>query len=341
MRRDQLERLALICPACRAFGRPDSPLALAQTLREDGDEIVEGALQCSAPSCLREHPIIDGIPVVVADLIGWAAHQLPAVMRRADLSPWMTSLLGDAAGPGSPHDADRKNIALYASAHYAGGFGDLVARVLETPPSPGTWLDVGCSTGGGTFALARAGASLAIGVDLSFGMLRVAERARRTGVARFERRRIGVVYEQVEAELADHDPSRVAFVCADATRLPFAEGAAAGALAVNIIDCVADPIGVLVELARAIADGARAVVATPYDWAPNVTPLGAWLGGHSQRAPHEGRGEVVLRAVLGDPQVGFAITAEHDRVTWRLPIADRAAMEYQVHVLDLARRRRG
>ena len=81
----------------------------------------------------------------------------------------------------------------------------------------------------------------------------------------------------------------------------------------------------------------RAVVATPYDWAPNATPLGNWFGGHSQRAPHEGRGETILRSVVANPQVGFAITREHDRVTWRLPIAERSTMEYQVHLLELAR----
>lgn len=337
MRRDHLDRLGLICPACRAFGREPSPLALGVVLREDGDDVLEGALQCQAPGCLREHPIVDGIPIVVADLIGWASHQLPAVMRRDDLAPWMASLLGDAAGPGSQHDNDRKNVALYASAHYAGGFGDLVAIGLGGGAPKGTWIDVGCSTGGGTFALARAGAELAIGVDLSFGMLRVAEAARRSGKARFERRRIGVVYDPCEVALDDHDPAKVAFVCADATRLPFAEAATGGVLALNIIDCVADPIGVLVEISRSLVDGGRAIVATPYDWAPNATPLGSWLGGHSQRASHEGRGEVVLRAVVADHQVGFTITREHDRATWRLPLADRATMEYQVHVLELAR----
>lgn len=305
-------------------------------LRDDGPDIVEGALQCAAPACLREYPIVDGIAVVVADLISWASHQLPAVLRRDDLSPWMTSLLGDAAGPGSQHDTDRKNVALYATAHYAGEFDTLVRTVLP-PEVRGMWVDVGCSTGGGTFALARAGAELAVGVDLSFGMLRVAEAARRTGTARFERRRVGVVYDRVEVALEGHDPSRVAFVCADATQLPFPDAAFEAALALNIIDCVADPIAILVELARTLRDGARATVATPYDWAPNVTPLAAWLGGHSQRAPHQGRAEAVLRAVVGDPQVGFAIAREIERAVWRLPLTDRATMEYQVHVLDLVR----
>lgn len=339
MRRAHLARLALICPVCRAFGREASPLTLTRVEREAGEDILEGVLQCSAPTCMREHPIVDGIPIVVADLLGWASHQMPAVLRRQDLSPWMESLLGDAAGPGSTHDNDRKNVALYASAHYGGGFADLIGTVLAKRPEGGTWLDIGCSTGGGTFALARSGADLAVGVDLNFGMLRVAEAARQTGVARYERRRIGVVYDREETVLDGHDPARSAFVCADATRLPFAEAAADGAIAINIIDCVADPGGVLAELARAIAPDRRAVIATPYDWAPNATPLAVWFGGHSQRAPHQGRGEVVLRAVLADPQIGLSIVAEHDRVVWRLPLAERATMEYQVHVLELTRGR--
>src|SRR5581483_9391647 len=99
-----LDRLAPVCPTCRSLGRPGAQLTLGTIARSHDDDVLEGALLCPEPLCQREHPIIDGIPVVVADLQSWALHQFDAVMRREDLSPFTESLLGDAAGPGSAFD---------------------------------------------------------------------------------------------------------------------------------------------------------------------------------------------------------------------------------------------
>lgn len=51
MRRDLMDILA--CPLCKA------PLTLAAT-REDGDEVIDGALTCS--QCSEVYPITEGIP---------------------------------------------------------------------------------------------------------------------------------------------------------------------------------------------------------------------------------------------------------------------------------------
>jgi len=314
-----------------SVARPDGlatlgSLRLATVLRSDGDDVLEGALVCDNPACLREHPIIDGIPVVVANLQRWAQHQLDAVLRRTDLSPWMTSLLGDAAGPATVLDDERRNISTYATSHYLGdSYLALVRAALALAPPRGTSLDLGCSVGRGTFELAAAGAELAVGVDLSFGMLLVAERARRSGTVRFEQRQVGVVYAAREVAAPPRD--RVCFVCADLLDLPFRR--ADHALAINVVDCVADPMRLLHELGRVIHGDV--VLATPYDWAVNATPLGAWLGGHSQRADHGGSPEAALRRAL--PAAGFSIASERERVPWRLYVHARSTMEYQVHLV--------
>ncbi len=358
MQRSHLERLGLVCPTCRAAGRDAPRLVLAHVERADGDELIEAVLHCPATLCRREHPIIDGIVIALAEMATWVGHQLEPLMRRDDLSPWMTTLLGDAAGRGVSLDRERHDLSAYAGAHWgdrdlAGRLPDngtlppLIAGALETLPSPGTtggmWLDLGCSVGRATFELARAGADFVVGVDLNFSMLRRAEQARRTGRIAWPQRRVGLVFDPREATLDGLPREPVAFLCADACALPFADGAAAGALSLNVLDCVPSPLAHLIELGRVLAPGAPAALTTPYDWSATATAAEHWLGGHSQRDAFEGRSELILRKVLSPAaeagvDTKLIIVEERDRVPWALRLNDRSTMHYQVHLLRLARK---
>ena len=357
MRREHLERLQPVCPSCRTAGREAPPLALGGVARAEGDEVLEGVLVCPERLCRREHPILDGIPVVVADLVSWASHQLDAVHRRDDLTEFTDSLLGDAAGPGSALDRERTNLSGYGRGHW----GDLDAEdpledpaslagllataiaLLEAPPR-GVWLDAGCAVGRATLELARSTGELAVGVDLSFAMLRVAERVRREGRAVVPLRRVGVVYARREIAVPDVPTEDMSLWCADAADLPFGDGVFDGALSLNVLDCVAAPLGHLLELGRTLAAGAPALLSTPYDWAPSATPFEGWIGGHSQRAGAGGSSAEELRRILspGAPagvDTGLVITGERDRVPWRVYANERAGVEYAVHLLALARTR--
>src|SRR5262249_20939978 len=159
-----------------------------------------------------EHPIIDGIPVVVSDLQSWASHQLEAVLWRDDLSAFTESLLGDAAGPVHVFERERTTLSAYGRVHWGdfdceeplppeSSYARLVESALalldpESSRVRGVWIDVGCAVGRGTRELALRTGELAVGVDLSFGMLRVAERARREGRAVFPLRRVGLVFDR-------------------------------------------------------------------------------------------------------------------------------------------------
>lgn len=339
---EHLERLAPVCPLCRLAERPPARLELGPVARADGEDVVEGALVCTSPQCRREHPIVDGIPVVVADLAGWAAHQLPAVLRREDLTPFTLGLLGDAAGPASELDRERSNLSGYGHDHWLEeSFADLVAAALaQGPPPAGVWLDAGCAVGRGTVELARAGAELAVGVDLSFAMVRAAERVRRTGRAEMAVRRSGIVYDRVDRDVGPVPASAVSFWCADATLLPFGEGAFAGALSLNVLDCVPAPAAHLAELARTLAPGGTAHLSTPFDWAPTTAAVDQWIGGHSQRAPHGGDPAAELRRLLGARGglgLGLEIVAERDRVPWRVYANERSHVEYELLLLALRR----
>jgi SAM-dependent methyltransferase len=356
MRLDHFERLSPLCPACRAAGRGAVPLHLGTVALREDDEVIEGVLLCGERMCQREHPIIDGIPVLVADIASWAAHQLPGVLRRDDLSPFIESLLGDAAGPASDFHRERSNLGIYGWAHWGdlapdamrrhgGAYAALQAQALALLASPpaGLWLDLGCSVGRGTLELARQGADLAVGIDLNFAMLRVAERVRRSGRAVFALRREGVVFDRFDRPVPAVPRERISHWCCDVSQLPFADGQAAGALLLNLLDCVPAPLALLLEAGRVIETGGAALFSSPYDWSANATPMGEWLGGHSQRSAAGGASAVELRRVLSADcaagiDTGLVIEGERDGVPWHVQTGERSTVEYAVHLARLRRR---
>jgi SAM-dependent methyltransferase len=324
----------------------------------EGDEVLEGVLLCSEAHCQREHPIIDGIPVVVADIASWASHQIGGVLGRDDLSAYTESLLGDATGPASEFHRDRSNLGIYGWAHWGdfappgdrqhgGAYAALLAHALDladAQPS-GLWLDLGCSVGRGTLELARRGVALAVGVDLNFAMLRVAERVRRQGQVRFPLRRGGVVFERFSAAAPDGPATRLAHTshwCCDVSMLPFADARFDGALLLNLLDCVPDPLALLFETGRVVAPGGQALFSSPYDWSANATPMAQWLGGHSQRSPSGGSSVAEVRRILSADRAagvdtGLVIEAERDAVPWHVQTGERSTMAYSVHMARLRR----
>ena len=121
MRRRHLEALRPVCPVCRTAGGGENPLLLADVRREEGDHVVEGTLRCPSPSCQREYPILDGIPLLIANLRSYVAGAIDQINAREDLDATTESLLGDCCGPGSSYDATRQHLSTYAWDHY----GDL------------------------------------------------------------------------------------------------------------------------------------------------------------------------------------------------------------------------
>lgn len=351
-----LERLRPVCPTCRATGRGEPTLTLGHVARADGDDVIEGVLLCPEKLCQREHPVIDGIPVVVADAPSWAAHQLDGVLRRDDLGEFVEGMLGDAAGPGSSFDRERTNLSIYGWAHWGdkcawpdrghgGNYAGLLAEALAllAAPPAGLWVDLGCSVGRGTLELAQRTGELAVGVDLNFSMLRVAERLRRERRLSFPLRRVGVVYDRCEGVVASVPRERMSFWCCDVTVLPFTSGLFAGALALNLVDCVPSPLAQLVELGRVLAPGASALHSSPYDWAPTAARLDQWLGGHAQRSASRGDSVAELRRVLSPDcaagiDTGLVIAAERDDVEWCVQTHERATMQYRTHLACLTRR---
>lgn len=332
MRRSHFDELHPVCPVCR-----QSALAISSVIREFEGDVLEGILVCGNAECRREYPIIDAIPVIVGAIRAWLTANPLQILTRRDLSSDIESLLGDVLGPESPFDVQRQQVGMYTSDHYdSEPEGGSAAAVLERGLGSlrlsidGPCLDVGCSVGRTTFALAGRLRRPTVGIDLNFAMLRVASDALRDQRVRYARRSVGLVYEHRDIGLRMPARELVDFWCCDATALPFSDATFAVTSSINVVDCLSSPATGIAELTRVTRPGGLAIVSTPYDWSPGATPVEQWLGGHSQRSESRGASEPVLRSLMSRH---FEIIDEDAHVPWHVRLHDRATAQYDVHVV--------
>ena len=353
MRRELFEAIGPVCPTCRDSERAHR-LVLARVLREEDGHIIEGLIQCPNPHCYREYPIVDGIPMLVAGLRSYMDHSALGVLLREDLSPEIEGLLGDCTGPNSAFDVLRQHLSQYARDHYGSFDPDAsdearaeagaVVRILDAgmdhiPSRPdGPILDLGCSVGRTTFELADRTGEWVVGADLNFSMLRMASQVARTGQVSFGQRRVGVVYDRRTFDVDLPGRDKVDFWQIDAMAMPFQHHSFSLMTTINVLDCLASPVGHVQELSNWVKPGGSVILSTPFDWSPAATAVEAWIGGHGQRNAEEGRSELWLRRLIEGggplPHLGWSIEAETD-VTWSVRLHARSRMEYQSRLLVL------
>ncbi|MDV7143289.1 hypothetical protein R3X27_11405 [Tropicimonas sp. TH_r6] len=345
MRETVFEALAPVCPRCLHGAEQRSPLVVADRLETRADHLWHGTLHCSNPSCWLEFPVIDGIPIIVADPAAALANAQSQLLRRDMLPAPIAGVLADALGAGGEYDLTRQHLSLYAGDHFADWAPESrPANVVETlsrgfdilgeiPDGPA--IDLGGSVGRGGWELSRRGLAPVVVADLNIPMMRLGQALALEGHIEIDLRRVGVVYDRVRIDLPEDAGASPDFWAIDAMMLPFTEDAFSLAAAINLVDCVANPTAVLSEMARTLAPGAGAILSTPYDWAPNATEISLWLGGHSQRGPTAGASEPILRQTL--LQAGLPIVGEVLDAPWRLRMHARAVMEYSLHLLACRR----
>ncbi len=358
MRRQHFAAWAPHCPIC-ARDRGQSPaLLLTKITAETRDDVEAATLVCANGSCRAEFPIIDGIPVIMADLRHHLGERAVELLLRDDLDPNALSLLGDVMGPGSWLDTIRQTISTYVWDGYADF--DPAERVAEDgSPRPGAArrclqallvlaaaapvvtsrrvLDLGCGAGRTAFDCAAAMPdALVLGIEGNLSLLRVARRAATRGEIAYERRRIGLVYDQRRFAVELPGADRVDFWACDAAALPIAPGAADAIVALNVLDCVPDPVALLHAMAGSLRAGGALLLATPFDWAARATPVEHWIGGHSQRGDGAGAAEPLLAALL---QSGahprsvdtLSLVGTGDN-PWHTRLHDRASVGYRTHL---------
>lgn len=351
------------------------PLKIGLEAKADGESLVHGALHCTNSDCQCEYLVIDGIPLLVPQIRTFIASNVAHLIARNDLPAEVEAMLGDSCGPGSTLDTTRFHLSSYAWDHYAefdpqekkvsgtvsadigtkspstaaemvpDTFFGSVVRVLDrgmalagSKPS-GPLLDAGCSVGRATFELAERCDDIVLGVDLNFSMLQLAAGVMRHGEVTYPRRRVGLVYDRRQFRVPFKHSANVDFWVCDTSALPFAPATFAAAVSLNVLDCVSSPLDMLGSLAKVLKPGAPLVLSTPYDWSGAATTPGAWIGGHSNRAPGGGASEPILRALLtpgAHPASvrGLRLTGEAEHVPWHVRTHDRSMTTYDVHVVS-------
>ncbi|MBP2298721.1 methyltransferase domain-containing protein [Azospirillum picis] len=373
MRLAHFEQLGPVCPRCLAGRGAAVPLVLG--IVEEGGATADvrwGTLVCGDPGCAMEYPIVDGAPILVPDPRGWMASNGHLLTARTDVPAAMDGVLGDGFGPDSAFNATRQHLSSYGWDHYAdldpefgphfdpefgadgrrdapAGQAGSVVRCLAAGLAPlgdaaalaaGPVLDLGCAAGRTSFELAERTGGLVLGLDLHWPLLMLARGVLERGEAVFPLRRAGIAYERRRVEARFAAAERVDFWIADALFPPFAPRRFALVAAMNLLDCVASPPALLQAVDRMVADGGGAVLATPFDWSTQATPVEAWLGGHSQRGDDGGRCEAVLARLLTPGAHEQSVErlrpcAEPMDMDWTVRMHDRARMTYTAHIVTL------
>ncbi|MBL9014517.1 MAG: methyltransferase domain-containing protein [Myxococcales bacterium] len=314
----------LLCPGCRT--RDDAGTLHVRTLEPAGD-----VLACE---CGRRHPVIDGVPLLLAD---------PADVPRAglvepDLSPEAAAALAE----GGPDDAawprHLEHLSIYLDAHW----GDraepapdvepfasraLVDAVAALSPVP-TCVELGCSTGRFVAELART-AEHVVGLDLSLGAVRRARHLLDGEPVAYARRIVGRHYAPARAAAGDRavPAARRTLVCGDALDPPLLPAAFQRVVALNLLDAVPRPALLLRVLDGLCAPGGEVVLASPFAWQSTVMDEPERLGGADPARDLADR----LRTGRG---LGsrYEILEQTD-LPWTLRRDARSAVAYRTHYL--------
>ena len=317
-----------VCPGCRTLteGRLD-----VRTLERQGD-----VLACA---CGRRYPIVDGVPIVLADPTAYLRDEIATVVE-AELAPDVAALLAAAGPDAAPYPRLLEHLSIYLDAHW----GD---RATPPPDGPGAGLavaalveriaaraaqpvelavELGCSTGRIVAELA-AGAQHVVGLDLHPGAVRRARRLLAGERLAFPRRITGRRYAPATIEPGDRacPADRVTLLCADALDPPLVPGFFDRVVALNLLDSVRRPRGLLEVVDGLCAPGGEVILSSPYAWTSSVMDDDERLGGDDPAATLTG----LLTSGTG-LRARYAIEDEAD-LRWTLRRDARSAVTYCVH----------
>lgn len=307
------------------------------------EDVWEGFLECT--TCSHKFPIIKGVLILIENFSQYISSKKKVfeMLVGGDISPKMRDYIVSRVVFIDKWESDSREdmTPLYIWAHYDEvtqesmltnalkriGFNntralsphymysEIIAMIPKERNSDLPALDVGCSVGRMTHALA-ARSTFAVGIDYSFEAVR---RAREITQAkdiyeytlfvegtRKERRRIDV--SEIVKENVD-------FIVSDANKLPFPSNFFGIVLSLNMLDVVQHPLMHLEEVHRVLKEGGHYVTCDPYNWrGASTAQVTEWIGG-KERGPHAGESPKVLRTILQD-HLTFNIEYEKDLIPW-------------------------
>ncbi|MEP9379129.1 methyltransferase domain-containing protein [Aquabacter sp. CN5-332] len=345
MRRLHFETLKPVCPACR-LRRREAPLELAPGAMMQDDAAWTGVLRCTAQDCAQAYPIIAGTPILVPDLPSWLSANLHLVLESEVEGTDAEAVIGAAVGPDAAFNVARQQQSTYGHDHYgdlfepvpvgsdaeaAGSIRRLLAAVRALlKPADGPVLDIGCAVGRTTLDLAAGASAPVLGIDLNWQLLKIARRAIDQGVVSYPLRRVGNRFERRSVRASFPGANHADFWIADALALPFRSGTFRQAFAMNVLDCVADPAGLVCEMSRALSGEGELALATPFDWASHATNPSGWL---ESPVALESMLAGIKDALAGEGGRRLVSIAPPAEQPWHVRLHDRAAVHYTSQLL--------
>lgn len=322
----------VLCPGCRVHHDGDLEV---RTVERVGELLV-----CE---CGRRYPIVDGVPILMADAGGYLRSEMASVVER-DLSAEVQALLVAQLTDDAPYARLLEHVSIYMDAHWgdraepppegagpAFAAAELAAKVRERASERvGLAIELGCSAGR-IVAELGAGADHVVGLDLHAGTLRRARRLLAGETLVYNRRLAGRHYRAAAVsagELAVPD-DRVTWICGDALDPPLLPNQYDRVVAFNVLDSVRQPRQLLGVLDGLCAHGGELLISSPYAWQSDVVEEGGRIGGDD---PARDVAELFQRGE--DLSAPYAIEDEAE-LGWTLRKDARSAVSYRVHYLRL------
>lgn len=312
----------IICPGCRTASAERIDV---RTLEQHGEFLV-----CE---CGRRYPIVDGVPIVMADPSEFLRGEIATVLER-DMSPELAAGLLEAGTDDSPYAALLEHLSIYMDGHW-GDRAEPVPDGVDEPcalrpilerlralPKARAAVELGCSVGR---AVAETPAESVYGLELQFGAVRRARKLLAGERVAYARRMIGRTYAPAVASGIARE--RVYLACGDAHDAPYVPGAFDRVVALNMLDSVAHPRQLLAVIDALCERGGEIVLASPYAWQSSVMAEHERFGG----ADPAGALRDILRNGVG-LSMGYAIVEEAE-LAWTLRRDARSSATYRTHFL--------
>jgi uncharacterized protein YbaR (Trm112 family)/SAM-dependent methyltransferase len=315
----------LVCPGCRT--RTAERLDV-RTLDRHGD-----VLACA---CGRRYPIVDGVPIVLADPTGYLANEMTTVVER-DLDPEVAALLVEHGDDDAPYARLLEHVSIYMDTQWgdratpppdgpgAGFAGAILAKLAErSAHRVELAVELGCSVGRGVAELAR-GAAHTVGLDLQFGAVRRARRLLAGDDLVYGRRMIGRHYARATAR--GIATANVTLICGDALDPPLIPAVYQRVVALNLIDSVRQPRQLLSVLDALCAPGGELILTSPYSWQSSYVDEDQRFGGDDPAA-------ALVELLRHGTGLESAYTLEDAaELPWTLRRDARSAATYCIHYI--------
>lgn len=281
-----------------------------ESLRDEGDECIEGFLTCN--TCNSQYPIIQGVPIVLQNFHEYARQRIITYgkwiinSKSSKLRDFLKSVGMKIRFPTS-NDLYEENHLLYRAYsynHHNYHFDNRLLSLLKKKIEPdhiykmlrkknlnlgGVGLDIGCSFGSSTFELAKR-LPFVFGVDLSFSFI-------------LEARKI------IHAKMVKN----VEFIVSDAINLPFESRFFQCVITLNLVDRV-DPHKLLASINSCIKDNGKLVLVDPYHFV--------------NENDNDQFDSIQIRKIV--KKLGYTINSNESYIPWIVKMNERSYLFYFV-----------